>query len=39
MTYEDDLEKHLLVDGHVLLVPVLDVGGLLARIGVVIGGR
>lgn len=38
MTYKDDLEEHLLVDGHVLLVPILDVGGLLARIGVVVGG-
>ena len=36
---EDDLEEHLLVDLHELLVPVFDVGGLLARVGVVIGGR
>jgi hypothetical protein len=27
---EDDLEQHLLVDLHELLVPLLDVGGLLA---------
>ena len=37
---EDDLEEHLLVDLHELLVPLFDVGGLLARVGVVIlGGR
>lgn len=36
-TYKDDLEEHLLVDLHELLVPLIDVGGLLARIGVVIG--
>lgn len=33
---EDDLEEHLLVDLHELLIPVLDVRGLLARVGVVI---
>jgi len=27
-----------LIDLHVLLVPVLDVGGLLAGVGVVLGG-
>jgi hypothetical protein len=36
---EDDLEEHLLVDLHELLVPLLNVGGLLAGIGVVILGR
>jgi hypothetical protein len=36
-TYENDLEKHLLVDLHKLLVPLLDIGRLLAIIGVVIG--
>jgi len=35
---EDDLEEHLLVDLHELLVPVLDVGGLLARVGIVVLG-
>lgn len=36
---EDDLEEHLLVDLHELLVPLFDVGGLLARVGVVVLGR
>jgi len=37
---EDDLEEHLLIDLHELLVPLLNVCGLLARVGVVIlGGR
>lgn len=35
---EDDLEQHLLVDLHEFLVPFLDVGGLLAGIGVVVLG-
>lgn len=38
MTYEDDLEEHLLVYLHELLVPLLDLSGLLAGIGFVIGG-
>ena len=39
-TYKDDLEQHLLVDLHELLVPLLDIGGLFAGIGVVVdGGR
>ena len=33
---EDDLEEHLLVDLHKLLIPVLDVRSLLARIGVIV---
>lgn len=33
---EDDLEEHLLVDLHELLVPLLDVGGLLAGVGVLV---
>lgn len=37
--YKDDLKQHLLVHRHVLLVPVLDISRLLARIGVVVGGR
>ena len=37
---EDDFEEHLLVDLHELLVPLFNVGGLLAGVGVVIlGGR
>jgi hypothetical protein len=37
---EDDLEEHLLVDLHELLVPLFNVGGLLAGVGVVVlGGR
>ncbi len=35
---EDDLEEHLLVDLHELLVPLLDVGRLLAAVGVVVVG-
>lgn len=38
MTYQDDLEQHFLVNLHELLVPLVDIGGLLARIGVIIGG-
>jgi hypothetical protein len=40
-TYEDNLKEHLLVDLHELLIPLIDVGGLLARVGIVIvdGGR
>jgi hypothetical protein len=37
-THEDDLEEHLLINLHELLVPLLDVGGLLAGIGVIILG-
>ena len=37
-TYKNDLEQHLLVNLHELLVPLLDVGGLLAGVGVIIGG-
>ena len=37
---EDDLEEHLLVDLHELLVPLFDVGGLLAGVGVIdLSGR
>ena len=39
MTYKDDLKEHLLVHLHELLVPLIDVGSLLPRIGVVIVGR
>lgn len=35
-TYEDDLEEHLLVDLHELLVPLLNLGRLLAGVVVVI---
>lgn len=35
---EDDLEEHLLVDLHELLVPLLNVGGLLAGVGIVVLG-
>jgi len=34
---EDNFEEHFLVDSHEFLVPILDVGRLLARIGLVIG--
>ena len=33
---EDDLKEHLLVDLHELLVPLFDVGGLLASVGVLV---
>jgi len=36
-TYKDDLEEHLLVNLHELLVPLLDLSGLLAGVIVVIG--
>ena len=35
-TYQDDLEQHFLVHLHELLVPLFDVGSLLARIGIII---
>ena len=35
---EDDLEQHLLVDLHELLVPLFDVRRLLAAVGVVVTG-
>lgn len=35
-TYKNDLEEHLLINLHELLVPLLDVGGLLAGVGLVI---
>ena len=37
ITYQDDLEKHLLVDLHELLVPLVDVGGLAAGVVIVTG--
>jgi hypothetical protein len=37
---KDDFEEHLLVDLHEFLVPLFDVGGLLAGVGVIVlGGR
>ena len=38
---KNDLEEHLLVNLHEFLVPLIDVGGLLARVGVIVvsGGR
>jgi hypothetical protein len=36
MTYKNDLEEHLLVHLHELLVPLLDVCSFLAAVGVVI---
>jgi hypothetical protein len=38
VTYEDNLEQHLLIDLHEFLVPLLDISGLLAGIGVVVSG-
>jgi hypothetical protein len=38
MAYENDLEEHLLVNLHEFLVPLFDIGGLLAGVGVIVGG-
>jgi hypothetical protein len=38
MSYKNDLEEHLLVNLHELLVPLVDIGRLLARVGIVILG-
>jgi hypothetical protein len=38
-TYQDDLEQHLLINLHELLVPLVDIGGLAAGIIVVMGAR
>jgi hypothetical protein len=35
-TYEDDFKQHLLIDLHELLVPLFDIGGLLASVGIII---
>lgn len=35
-TYEDNLEEHFLVDLHELLIPLVDIGRLLAIIGLVL---
>jgi hypothetical protein len=37
-TYEDDLEEHLLVDLHELLIPLIDIRSLAAVVIVVTGG-
>ena len=39
VAYQNDLEKHFLVNLHELLVPLLYVGSLLAGIGIIIGSR
>jgi hypothetical protein len=40
VTYQDDLEQHLLVNLHELLIPLLNLGCLLAVVTVlVVGGR
>lgn len=40
MTYQNDLEQHLLIDLHELLIPLVNLRGLLAVVGVlVVGGR
>ena len=38
ITYKDDLEQHLLVDLHELLIPVVDVGDLLPGIVLLLVG-
>ena len=37
-SYKNNLKQHLLINLHELLVPFLDIGSLLAGIGVVIDG-
>lgn len=37
--YQNDLEEHFLVHLHELLIPLLDISGLLARIGVIVAGN
>lgn len=37
-TNENDLEEHLLVDLHELLVPLVNVGGLAAGVDVIVAG-
>ena len=40
MAYQNDFKKHLLIDLHELLVPLLNISCLLTGVGiVVIGGR
>lgn len=39
LTYEDDLEQHFLVDLHELLIPLINIGGLLAVVGFVLVSR
>lgn len=39
LTHKDNLKEHFLIDLHKLLVPLINVGSLLSRIRVVIGGR
>lgn len=37
-THENDLEQHFLVHLHEFLIPLVDVGRLLARIRIVVSG-
>jgi len=37
--YKDDLKEHLLVDLHELLVPLIDIGGFLAGVRIIVGRR
>lgn len=40
MTHQNDLEQHLLIDLHELLIPLVNLRGLLAVVGIlVVGGR
>ena len=39
ITDQDDLEEHLLIDLHELLVPLVDISIFLSRVGFVIIGR
>lgn len=37
-TYKDNLEEHFLIDLHELLIPLVDIGGLLTVLGVLVVG-
>lgn len=39
ITYQDNLEEHLLIHLHELLIPVLDVGSLLTVVGILVVSR
>ena len=40
VAYQDDLKEHLLVNLHKLLIPLLDICGLFAGVGIIVdGGR
>lgn len=38
VAYQDDLKEHLLVNLHKLLIPLLDICGLFAGVGIIVNG-